>query len=244
MSTNFKNYINVYEFNCELPGSGKVVNYKPITTGQMKKLLIYENETNPIIQEKALDDLISSSVIDKDFNINDLYLEDRFFLLVEMRKNTKGKTFKFDFKCPECKTISPQKISLDILKIIKKEEKINPLVKLTDQISVELKHIKRGEQKELEKYLDLSVSETQQIVEMQLLGYSAGITKIITPDGEEKAKILEKKWMLENTPPTILDALKEWYNKNAFGIEFTYKVNCIKCKHSEIQDIPLSNFFF
>lgn len=252
--SNFKNYINVYEFNCELPGSGKVVNYKPITTGQMKKLLIYENETSPVIQEKALDDLISSSVIDEDFNINDLYLEDRFFLLVEMRKNTKGKTFKFDYNCPKCKTQTPQKINLDSLNVIKKK-KSNPLIKLTDAISVEVKHIKRSEQKELEKYLDLSIPinetkkeqskrEMQQMVEMQLLGYADGITKIITPDGEEEAKILDKKWMLENTPPTILDKLKEWYNDNAFGVDFTYKVNCINCKHSEIQDIPLNNFFF
>lgn len=241
--SNFKNYINVYEFDCKLPGSGETIKYKPITTGQMKKLLIYENESSPIIQEKALDDLISSSIIDKDFNINDLYLEDRFFLLVEMRKNTKGKTFNFDFNCPECKTISPQKINLDTLKIIKKKN-VKTLIELTDTISVKVKYIKRGEQKELEKYLDLTISETQQMVEMQLLGYSAGITKIITPDGEEEANILEKKWMLENTPPTIIDKLKEWYNENAFGIDFTYKVKCIKCGHSEIQDIPLSNFFF
>ena len=107
--SNFKNYVNVYEFDCKLPGSGKVVNYKPITTGQMKKLLIYENETSPVVQEKALDSLISSSVIDKDFNINDLYLEDRFFLLVEMRKNTKGKTFTFPFECSKCKTSTKKK---------------------------------------------------------------------------------------------------------------------------------------
>ncbi len=240
--SNFKNYVNVYEFDCELPGSNKVVNYKPITTGQMKKLLIYENETSPIIQEKALDDLISSSVIDKDFKIDDIFLEDRFFLLVEMRKISKGKTFKFPFNCPDCKTQSSQKINLGDLEVIKKK-KVNPLIELTDKISVELKHIKRGEQKKSEKYLDLKDSETKQKVEMQLLGYATGITKIITPDGEEEPDILDKKWMIENTPPTILDKLKKWYNDNAFGIEFTHTIKC-ECGYSEIVDIPLSNFFF
>jgi len=245
MSTSFKNYINVYEFECELPGSGEMIKYKPITTGQMKKLLIYENETSPIVQEKALDDLISSSVMNKDFNIDKLYLEDRFFLLIEMRKNTKGKNFKFEFNCPKCKTVSPQTINLNTLKVVKlKDIKTKPLVKLTKQISVELKHITRGEQKELEKYLDLSVSETQQMVEMQLLGYASGITKIITPDGEEKPEIKDKKWMLENTPPSVLDKLKNWYNDSAFGTDFTYVTNCVNCKHSKVIDIPLTNFFF
>ena len=245
MSTNFKNYINVYEFECELPGNGEIIKYKPITTGQMKKILIYENETSTIIQEKVLDELISSSVMNKDFNIDKLYLEDRFFLLIEMRKNTKGKKFKFEFKCPKCKTVSPQSINLDNLEVVKlKDIKLNPKIKLTKQISVELKHITRGDQKELEKYLDLNVSETQQMVEMQLLGHAAGITKIITPDGEEEPKIIDKKWMLENTPPTILDKLKNWYNNNAFGVNFTYTANCINCKNLEIINIPLTNFFF
>jgi len=245
MSTSFKNYINVYEFECELPGSGEIIKYKPITTGQMKKLLIYENETSPVVQEKALDELISSSVMNKDFNIDKLYLEDRFFLLIEMRKITKGKNFKFEFNCPKCKTVSTQTIDLNTLKVVKlKDIKTKPLVKLTKQISVGLKHITRGEQKELEKYLDLGGNETQQMVEMQLLGYAAGITKIITPDGEETPKIKDKKWMLENTPPSVLDKLKNWYDDTAFGVEFTYKSKCINCNHTEVMDIPLTNFFF
>jgi hypothetical protein len=242
--SNFKNYINVYEFNCVLPGSDKEVNYKPITTGQMKKLLIYEKETSPVVQEKALDDLISSSVIDKDFKIDELFLEDRFFLLVEMRKNTKGKNFTFPFQCSKCKKQTKIKIDLTKLKIVKlKDLKINPLIKLTKDISIELKHIIRSEQKELEKFLDLNTSETMQMVEIQLLGYAAGITKIITPDGEEESNVIDKKWMIENTPSAVLDKIKDWYKKNTFGIEFTHTEKC-DCGKSEIIDIPLNNFFF
>ena len=142
------------------------------------------------------------------------------------------------------KQAQKKKINLDDLKVIKlKDIKINNLVKLTDDISVELKHIIRSEQKELEKFLDLSVSETRQMVEMQLLGYAAGITKVITPDGKEEAKVLDKKWMLENTPTTVLDKIKDWYEKNSFGVEFIHTVKC-KCGHLETIDIPLSNFFF
>jgi hypothetical protein len=65
---NFLDYVNVYEFECELPGSKQKVKFKPVTTGQIKKLLTYEKETNYVIQEQALDDLISSSVLSEGFN--------------------------------------------------------------------------------------------------------------------------------------------------------------------------------
>ena len=95
----FRNYLNVYEFNTTLPGSGEEVTFRPITTGQLKKLLIYENETDPMVIEGALDDLISSCIVNEDFNINDLYLQDRFFLLVEIRKKSKGENYSFQYNC-------------------------------------------------------------------------------------------------------------------------------------------------
>jgi hypothetical protein len=70
--SDFKKYLNVYEFETTLPGSGEVIKYKPITTGQLKKLLIYEDDDDPSIIEEALDDLITSSVISEGFDVTDL----------------------------------------------------------------------------------------------------------------------------------------------------------------------------
>ena len=39
----FKNYLNVYEFDTVLPGTGAKLKIKPITTGIMKELLLYES---------------------------------------------------------------------------------------------------------------------------------------------------------------------------------------------------------
>ena len=35
----FYDFINVYEFECELPGSREIIKFKPVSTGQIKKLL-------------------------------------------------------------------------------------------------------------------------------------------------------------------------------------------------------------
>ena len=54
----FYDHVNVYDFSCELPGSKETIQFKPVSTGQIKKLLTYENESNYVLQEQALDDLI------------------------------------------------------------------------------------------------------------------------------------------------------------------------------------------
>ena len=91
----FLQHVNVYDFTCELPGSKQTVQFKPVTTGQIKKLLSYENETNYVVQEQALDDLISSSVLSDGFDIGELFIYDRLFLLLEIRKKTKGEILEF-----------------------------------------------------------------------------------------------------------------------------------------------------
>ena len=100
----FKNYLNVYEFDCVLPGTKQEVKYKPITTNQIKKLLVYENELNPIKIEQAYNELISSCVISEEFDINSIYIKDREFLLINLRKVSKGEQYEFTFTCPECKS--------------------------------------------------------------------------------------------------------------------------------------------
>jgi Zn finger protein HypA/HybF involved in hydrogenase expression len=110
--SNFKRYINVYEFETVLPGNGKTVKFKPITTGQIKKLLMYENAEDQAIIETALDEILEGCVIGEDFKVSDLYLQDRFFLLLEIRKVTKGNTYQFQTICPSCGSQSLQTVNL------------------------------------------------------------------------------------------------------------------------------------
>jgi hypothetical protein len=117
--SNFKNYLNVYSFESVLPGSGEQLTYKPITTGQMKTMLLYEDNEDLGRIEEALDSLISSCVLTEGFDIMKLFLQDRFFLLTEIRKATKGNMYTFKMECADCKGQSMQTIDLTKLKIIK-----------------------------------------------------------------------------------------------------------------------------
>jgi len=245
--SNFKEFLNVYEFDCTLPGSGKKIKFKPITTGQLKELLIYEDETDPMVIEEALDKLISSSVVTKDFDIRDLYLQDRFFLLLEIRKATKGEKYEFTQSCNKCGSQTLHSIDLNKLKTIKLKRKINSKIKINDNISIDLSIIKRKNQLEASEIIKSfdDISDSQRLTEMALLIHASTIESVTTPNGVEALDILDKKYILENIPTSIYEEIKEWHNKHDFGIEFTFNFECSKkdCENKEDVNIPLDNFF-
>lgn len=244
----FKDFVNVYEFDCILPGSNEEIKFKPITTGQMKSLLVYEGEKRPSKIEEALDKLITTSVISEDFDITKLYLQDRFYLLVELRKKTKGKIYQFDFTCPKCKSQSIQNIDLSNLAITKLDKRLSKKVKINDSITVEVGHIKRKDQMEAFKLVDKlpNLTETQKMAEVTLYTYAQVIETIITPDGEEKdINLMDKVFLLNNITQDGYTKVTEWFEKNEFGTDFTYMTKCIHCNDfEEKKDIPVSNFFF
>lgn len=119
MSDNFKRYLNMYEWETVLPGSGVKLKYKPITTGQIKRLLLYEDMDDVVAIENAMDNLVTECVVTEGFNIKDLFLQDRFFLTVEIRNVTKGNKYTFPSTCLECGSQTFQTVDLAKLPVKK-----------------------------------------------------------------------------------------------------------------------------
>lgn len=261
--SDFKKYLNVYEFETTLPGSGEVIKFKPITTGQLKGLLVYEEEdgTDLAIIEDALDDLITSSVINEGFEVDDLFLQDRFFLLVEIRKVSKGMTYQFSITCPVCNSQSPQTIDLKTLPVKLVTEEVNPFVELDDNITIGLDYIKRIDQKVATAIVNESSAEMgnmQKMAQMSLIATAIAIKIIVTPDGEDTETTIEDKlFLIESLPQMQFEKITDWFENNNFGVDFTFKMKCPHilppkrkggpgklCSFEEKADIPIENFFF
>jgi len=243
----FYDYVNVYEFTTELPGNKQEVKFKPVNTGELKKLLTYENETNLIIQEQALDDLISSSVLSEDFNIDDLYLEDRFFLLVELRKKSKGEVLEFSLTCPKCKSQTLNRVDLNKLPVKPLDPNANTVVDLGSGIKVHLRRLKRKHQKSEVKpsMIHEHLSPTQKQAELQILYNACAIEKIETEGGiDENLKITDKKYLLENIPTGEYEKIRNKVDELSFGVDLSYKINCRKCGFEWETAIPIQDNFF
>lgn len=245
MSINITKYVNSYEFDFTLPGSNEVIMFKPITTGQLKKLIVYENETNPETIENVLDTLISDCVVSEGFDINKLYLEDRFALLVEINKKSKGEEYNFIYKCPSCGKQQPQSIDFNELQITKKSNDKNTF-KISDSLSVDIDSINRGEQKEIlkkiaEKKID---NDSLRDIETALYTYAMSMRTFHTPEGDTDDVSLEDKVSLFDNAitDTQYKELKKIFDNMSFGIDFRFDLNC-ECGYKNKLDIPLNNFF-
>lgn len=244
---NFHNFINVYEFSCILPGSKGEVKFKPVVPGDIKKLLVYENETNYVVQERALDDLISSSVISEGFDINEQFIYDKLFLLMEIRKKTKSEVLEYEIKCPECNSQSMNRVDLNKLENIPLESTENKIVTLSEQIKVHLRHIKRKHQKEDIKpqMFPKIMTESQQGYMYQVAFHACAIDKIETPNGiDENIPMKDRIYFVENIPMNFMETLKKEIDDMAFGWKLENKVKCVHCGFERVEEVSIQNNFF
>ncbi len=242
----FYDFINVYDFTCGLPGSKESIQFKPVTTGQIKKLLTYEKETNIVVQEQALDDLISSSVLSEGFNIDEQYLYDRLYLLIEIRKKTKGEVLEFQIKCPECHSQSLNRINLEELEIVSLESTDDVMVEL-GKVKVYLRHMKRMHQKEdiRPQLFPKTLTDTQKSYMYQVAFHACAINKIETPNGmDEDISMKDRIYFIESIPMDQMEILKDKLEEMAFGWKLENKIKCKHCDFEHVTDIPIQQNFF
>lgn len=242
----FYDFVNVYDFSCELPGSKETIQFKPVTTGQIKKLLTYENETNYVVQEQALDELISSSVLTEGFDIREQYIYDRLFLLIEIRKKTKGEVLEYKITCPECGSQSLNRVNLEELEIIPLESQDNVIVDL-GQVKIHLRHMKRKHQiADIKPQLfPKKMTEHQQAYIFQVAFHACAIDKIETPNGmDEDIPMKDRIYFIEQMPMGAMEQIKDAIDGMGFGWNLENKVECIHCKYKHVDQIPIQQNFF
>ena len=239
-----KGLLDTYEFPYTLPGSRRELLIKPITTGQMKKILAYEDETDPFIVEEALDKLITDCVVSPDFNIYELYLQDRFSLLLEIRKVTKGDIYEFNYKCPKCRAENADSLVLSELpvKTLNREDNV---ITINDKLQFEVDFPTRYDQKDaVMRTRDKKLGYSERIVEVQTGTYANCIHKVHTQDGILEAVPFEDKiYILDNISGDVFESFTKWFETHDFGIDFSKEISCNSCHHSEKMTIPLSDFF-
>jgi hypothetical protein len=239
-----KGLLDSYEFPYTLPGDGQQLLIKPITTGQMKRVLVYENESDPYIVEVALDKLISDCVVTPDFDIDSLYLQDRFSLLLEIRKVTKGDSYQFNFKCPKCRVENIKNIKISELPV-KPLDRSDNIITINDKLQFEVDFSTRANQKAaITRARDMRISLLEQQVEVQMGTFASSVVKVHTPDGIlDDVSFEDKMYILNNISSDLFETFTKWFTDHEFGVEFTADCVCMSCENKMKLDIPLSDFF-
>jgi len=247
----FRDYLNVFEFDIVLPGTGEKLKIKPLTIGGIKQILTYDVDTlTPGMLTEMFDKIIMQSVTTKGFDPLELYLQDRYFLVLEIRKKTKGESIEYNMTCPKCKSQSQQKIDFDLIETKSMPKNIDYNVKITPDITIRMKHLIRSEEKEIFDLWDtfrkekVYSNEKEADADLSFLLEAQCIDAIITPQGEqENITIIDKKYLIENIPQTLWKEVNNWKEKNNFGPEMIIKVKCPHCSFESSQNIEDTDFF-
>jgi len=250
-SKDFKDYLNVFEFDCVLPGTGQTVKFKPLTIGNIKQIASYSEDTPTAgTLTNMFDEILKNSVTSEDFDPLEIYLQDRYFLILEIRKKTKGEVVEYNMTCPGCKSQSRQKIDFETIPVKPKRDDINYDVPITEELTIRLRHLLRNEEKEIYDLWDEFKKDnqyensTEADLDLAVLLEAQSIEDIITPAGiQEGITILDKKYLLENIPQPLYKKVSDWYDKYDFGPEMTIKVKCPHCNFESEQDITNTDFF-
>lgn len=245
MSVDLVQYLNQYKFEFVIQSTNQKIEFRPITTGQMKHLLTYESEDDTDTIENLLDELIMGCVITEGFDVKTITIQDRFDLLLEIRKRSRGEVYSFIIKCPECRTRSINSVNLKELKVIPYPEKMDRMVKLSSDLTAEIGHLTRGEQEEIFKIVEsLDISETKKGAEFTTYVYAMALRKFITPAGEvNDVTIEDKKKLVDSLDNETYEKLTQWFIKNDYGTVFKYQLKCENCDFKEDRDIPVTDFF-
>lgn len=247
MSKDLVQFLNQYVYDYTIKETKSKVQFKPITTGQMKALLVYEDSEDVDAIENMLDDLINGCVTTDGFTVDTLTVQDRFDLLLEIRKRSQGDDYSFVTKCPKCGVDIMSNFNLSNLPVTSFPKNVNKIVKISENLSIELDFIRRGVQKEA---YNLSKggnkSDRQRMIDMTANIYALSMKKFITPDGEiVDASVEDKRKLLDALDSDTYDIINKWYKDFDYGTDFTYEVTCrdTECGWKEKRVIPITNFF-
>lgn len=244
-SVDVRGLIDSYEFPCTLTGSGQKLSIKPITTGQMKKILIYEDESDPYVVEDVLDKLISSCVATEGFDVDSLYLQDRFSLLLEIRKVTKGDKYTFNWKCPSCDVENIKSLDISKLNVVPVDFGGN-VISVGERLKFEVSFPTRADQKDaVDRMKKKKISNYQERqLDVQTGTFANSIKKVHTPDGIlEEVSFDDKYYILDNISSDVFEQFTDWFKDHDFGIEFKSDIECVSCEYIEKMEIPLTDFF-
>lgn len=244
-NVNIRDLINVYDSKCKLC-SGRELSTKPITTAQLKSLLVHENETNHVIIEEALDNILIGSVTTPDFNLDDLTLQERMELMLELRIISKGKFYNFTHKCDKCNLefiVNKDLTELPKTPVSETEITIN----ITDIITLTIGMPTRGHQRQSYEYYDAynpqSIMDTIKMVDIATGTFAYAIKEILIEGDPADISIEDKIYLLDNMPREKFEEISTFFKDNSYGVEFEFGFMCKGCGKKFTMMMPLNDFF-
>jgi len=225
------------KYDMIVPSTGETVTYRPYVVKEEKILLIaFESQDETQIEKSVLD--IIKTCIESKIDLNKLTTFDIEFMFVTLRSKSVGEGIKLNMPCEECEHTNEVKINLDELNVANLDEEIDKHVKLTDDISVDLKWMAMNDRLsggELKTETDAVINLVAKSIETIYSGEEIHSTKDVT-----KKEVVE---FVESLNTDQFQSITEIIGKSPY-LNYTMKFDCDECGHSHERELNgLADFF-
>jgi len=126
------------KYDMIVPSTGESITYRPYVVREEKILLIALESRDESAVEKAVMNIIKECV-ESPINTKTLTTFDVEFIFVTLRSKSVGEGIKVNPSCTKCEKSNEVKINLEKVSVTNIEEAVDKHVKLTDDISIDLK---------------------------------------------------------------------------------------------------------
>ena len=228
----------VPQYELTIPSTGKIAAYRPFLVKEQKVLLIANESQDRRQVLRALLNTIDACV--PDIDVNQLTGFDVDYIFTQIRTKSVGETSKVGMKCQSCEENNEVTVRLD--EVYSSAPPENNIVKLTDQISVEMSYPKYYQVINSEKLLDEDTTLTEKALETLKMCLTAVITeeeRILLKD--ESAQEIDN--FIGSLSNTQLENLLQYVNKIP-TLKYDVKFQCQSCGHdNDIQIEGINDFF-
>ena len=226
------------KYDMIVPSTGKSITYRPYVVKEEKLLLIAMESQDEKQIENAVMNIIEEC-IESPLDINSLTNFDVEFMFVTLRAKSVGEGIELSPKCSSCEEINEVKLDLDEVSVKNLEDQTDTMVKLTDNISVELQWPTMKN-----RHVDLvdEKSETETIINMMTSTIGtiySGEEIFVTSDVPKK----EVKEFVESLSNEQFNQIVDVMTKAPY-LSYDLKFDCKKCGESNSIELNgLSDFF-
>ncbi len=237
------------EMAIDLCFSGRKAFVKPMKVKDKKDILkAIESKDEKLIQ-KNFDDIVEKYVTLEDKRpLEDLTVQERYQILVAIRRAAAGDEAKLAHQCPKCEHVN-RDISFDMNNIVTKEyvtpSNGNTIEVANGAIKVILGPIRRETEKKLEKII--FDKKIELMSERQFLMMAGFIEKVVMTQNdiatEVPMKVEEKIEFFENLRASDLDKITGYIKSTDFGVKLPFKFKCDKCGHTSEEEANVAVFF-
>ena len=225
------------KYDMIVPSTGKTITYRPYVVKEEKLLLIAMESQDENQIEKAVLNIIKECV-ESPINVDDLTTFDVEMIFITLRSKSVGEGIKITPKCKHCEESNEVKIDLEKITVENLSDTVDKHIKLTDDISIDLKwHTMKDRTEDLKKE-----TETETIINMIV----ASLETIYSGEEIFAVKDFSKKEtvdFVESLNTDQFNEIVEVLSKSPY-MSYDLKFDCKKCSKENTMEMKgLIDFF-